>query len=130
VARATSDERGAFTLEGAYRSDARLVVSSADHATHEQALPPPSVLRVALVTRRRALLERLVRWARQRGAPFDGAPEPTPGHVRRAAARHDAGEVEAWAGRVEQAVYGPDRVDEAREREAREAEPRAIRSRA
>jgi hypothetical protein len=128
VARATSDEKGAFTIEGSYKGDARLVVSSPDHTTHEQALPPPSVLRVALVTRRRALLERLVRWARQRGAPFDGAPEPTPGHVRRAAARHDAADVEVWAGRVEQAVYGPERVDEAREREAREAEPRAIRS--
>ncbi|MFT3771943.1 MAG: carboxypeptidase-like regulatory domain-containing protein [Minicystis sp.] len=127
VGRTTADERGAFTLEGAYRNDARLVVTSPDHATHEQALPPPSVLRVALITRRRAILERLVRWARQRGAPFDGAPEPTPGHVRRAAARASVAEVEAWAGHVEQAVYGPERVDEAREREIRGAEPRAAR---
>jgi hypothetical protein len=130
VARATADEHGAFTLEGTYRidaSDARLVVSADTHATHEQPLPPPSVLAVALVTRRRALLERLVKWARQRGAPFDGAPEPTPGHVRRAATRAGAAEVEAWAGRVEQAAYGPEPVDEAREREVRSGEPRPAR---
>jgi hypothetical protein len=127
VARVTSDERGAFSLEAAYRADARLVVTSPDHTSHEQSLPPPSVLRVALVTRRRALLERLVRWARQRGAPFDGVPEPTPGHVRRAAARASAGEVEVWAGSVEQAVYGPDRVDDTREQEIRGTEPRGAR---
>ncbi len=127
VARAVADERGAFSLEVAYRSDARLVVSGVEHSTHEQALPPPSVLGVALVTRRRALLERLVRWARQKGAPFDGAPEPTPGHVRRVATRTSASEVEAWAGRVEHAAYGPDRVDETLERDVRGAEPRPLR---
>jgi len=37
------------------------------YSTHDQALPPPCVLAVALITRRRALIERLVRWARQRG---------------------------------------------------------------
>ena len=124
VARAVADARGAFTLEAGYRSDARLIVESDEHSTHEQALPPPSVLGVALVTRRRALLERLVRWARQRGAPFDGAPEPTPGHVRRVASRASAEQVEAWASRVEQAAYGAARVDEALERDVRRAEPR------
>ncbi len=127
VARATADDRGAFTLDAAYRSDARLVVDSAEHSTHEQALPPPSVLGVALITRRRALLERLVRWARQKGAPFDGAPEPTPGHVRRVASRASAVEVEAWASRVEQAAYGPEPVDASLEREVRGTEPRALR---
>jgi hypothetical protein len=127
VARAIADESGSFTLEAPHRGDARLVVESTEHSTHEQALPPHSVLGVALITRRRALLERLVRWARQRGAPFDGAPEPTPGHVRRAASRASAEEVEAWASRIEQAAYGPDRVDEALERDVRGAEPRAVR---
>ena len=40
----------------------------------------------ALVLRKRALLDRLVEWARRRGLPYDARPEPTPGHVRRAAA--------------------------------------------
>jgi hypothetical protein len=127
VARAVADDHGSFTLEVAYRTDARLVVDSVDHSTHEQALPPPSVLGVALITRRRAILERLVRWARQKGAPFDGSPEPTPGHVRRVASRASAQEVEAWAGRVEQAAYGPGSVDADLEREVRSAEPRALR---
>ena len=125
VARAVADEQGAFTLDAAHRSDARLVVDSPEHSTHEQALPPPSILAVALITRRRALLERLVRWARQKGAPFDGAPDPTPGHVRRVAARSSAQKIEAWASQVEQAAYGPHRVDESLERDVRAAEPRA-----
>jgi hypothetical protein len=127
VARAVADQRGAFTLEATYQSDARLIVQSAEHSTHEQALPPPSVLGVALITRRRAMLERLVRWARQKGAPFDGAPEPTPGHVRRVASRASALDVEAWASRIEQAAYGCERVDDALERDVRSAEPRPLR---
>jgi hypothetical protein len=123
VARAVTDERGAFVLEGQHRGDARLLVESGAHSSHEQGLPPPSVLGVALVTRRRALLDRLVRWARQRGAPFDGAPEPTPGHVRRVAARAGAAEIEAWAGRIENAAYGPEAPGHAVEREVRAAEP-------
>ncbi|MFO0762440.1 MAG: carboxypeptidase-like regulatory domain-containing protein [Byssovorax sp.] len=121
VARAVSDERGAFTLEAQHRADARLVVEAPFHSTHEQALPPPSTLGVALITRRRALLDRLVRWARQKGAPFDGTPEPTPGHVRRVAARSSAAEVEAWARRVEAAAYSPEPVGEEVEHGVRDA---------
>lgn len=126
VARAVADERGAFSLDSAHRSDARLIVESDHHSTHEQALPPPSVIGVALVTRRRALLERLVRWARRYGPPYDGAPEATPGHVRRAASRAGADAVEAWAKRVEHTVYGPANVSADAERELRDGEPRAV----
>ncbi len=125
VAETTTDERGSFTLHAVHRSDARLSVSSPEHSDYEQALPPPSVLGVALVTRRRALLERMVRWARRKGAPFDGSPEPTPGHVRRAANRAQAPQIETWARYVESAVYGPDPVNAETEREARTIEPRA-----
>jgi hypothetical protein len=125
AARAVTDEHGAFSIEAPYRNDGRLVVDAPEHSTHEQPLPPPSVLAVTLITRRRAILERLVRWARQRGAPFDGTSEPTPGHVRRVAARSSAQEIEAWAGRVEQAAFGPQPVDEAIERDVRATEPRA-----
>jgi hypothetical protein len=78
-----------------------------------------------LVTRRRALLERLVRWARRRGAPFDSSTEPTPGHVRRVAARSSVSEVEAWATKVEDAVYGPEKVTASVEQQVRAVEPRA-----
>jgi GNAT superfamily N-acetyltransferase len=127
VAEVFTDEHGAFALEASHRSDARLVVESALHSAYEQALPPPSSLGVALVTRRRALLDRLVRWARRQGAPYDGTPEPTPGHVRRVAARGSAEEIEAWARRVENVAYGPDPVVEPVEREVRSVEPRALR---
>ncbi|MEP7125891.1 MAG: carboxypeptidase regulatory-like domain-containing protein [Byssovorax sp.] len=127
VAEVHTDEHGAFTIDAPHRSDARLVVESALHSAYEQALPPPSALGVALVTRRRALLDRLVRWARRQGAPYDGTPEPTPGHVRRVAARGSAEEIEAWARRVEHVAYGPDPVVEPVEREVRGVEPRALR---
>ena len=126
VARVTADERGEFVLEAPSRSDARLIVEADAHSRHEQALPPPSVLRVALVTRRRALLERMVRWARRHGTPFDAQPEPTPGHVRRAAARSNALDIESWARSVEQAVYGPATVDEDLESKIGAAEPRGV----
>jgi len=108
LARAVTDQEGRFTLDLADAPrDARLVVEGSLHATYEQPLPAPSVIRVALVTRRRALLDRLVRWARVRGAPFDSSKEPTPGHVRRVASRTGAGTVESWAQDIEHAAFGP-----------------------
>lgn len=131
IARALSDEQGAFSFEPTSARDARLVVEADLHSKHEQALPPPSALHVALVTRRRALLDRLVRWARGQGSPFDGASEPTPGHVRRAAARLELQEgerwtsVERWAARVETSAFGPDPVGAEEEEAVRAAEPNA-----
>ncbi len=124
VARATSDERGEFVLDAKHRTDARLVVEAPAHSKLEQALPLPGVLRITLVTRRRTLLERLVRWAQRTGTPFDTQPEPTPGHVRRAAFRAQDDEVEQWAGGVESAVYGPAMVDEQLETQLLAGEPR------
>jgi hypothetical protein len=121
-----SGEQGEFTLASATRGEARLLVSSPEHSDFEQALPPPSVMTIALVTRRRALIARLVRWARQQGAPFDGPPEPTPGHVRRAAARAGAPQVSSWAEGVEHAAFGPDDVDAAEEERLREREPKPL----
>ena len=75
----------------------------------------PGELSIALVLRRRALLARLVAWARKRGRPFDVKPEPTPGHVRRAAAEDF--QTARWADAVEQAVFGGGEVDARTERE-------------
>jgi hypothetical protein len=125
LASTTADDGGAFSLEApGVRADARLVVQSGDHSRYEQALPPPSVIHVALVTRRRTLVDRLVRWARRQGSPFDGPAEPTPGHVRRVAARSSSASIETWAGAVEQAAFGPAAVDEKVEQEVRAVEPR------
>jgi hypothetical protein len=131
IARALADEHGAFSFEPSGTRDARLVVDAELHSRYEQALPPPSALHVALVTRRRALLDRLVRWARHQGSPFDGPAEPTPGHVRRAAARLEMQEgerwtvVEKWAARVEDAAFGPAPVGPAEEDAVKAVEPSA-----
>jgi hypothetical protein len=124
LAEARSTDGGSFELEGSPPSQgAQLVVEADMHARYEIALPPPSILRVALVTRRRALVDRLVRWARRRGSPFDGPPEPTPGHVRRVAARQRTAEIEEWARKVEHTVFGPDAVDARVEDAVRASEP-------
>ncbi len=79
---------GSFRLGGleGLVGDEQMSVEGPLHARLVQPLPPPGELSIALVLRRRALLARLVTWARRRGRPFDVKPEPTPGHVRRAAA--------------------------------------------
>jgi hypothetical protein len=134
IARALTDEHGAFSFEPTTARDARLVVDAELHSRYEQALPPPSALHVALVTRRRALLDRLVRWARHQGSPFDGPSEPTPGHVRRAAVRLEMQEgerwavVEKWAARVEDAAFGPEPVGPTEEEAVKAAEPSAAAS--
>jgi hypothetical protein len=105
--------------------DLRLRVESTYHAEMERALPPASDVVVALVNRRRLLLDRLVQWARRAGKPWYREPDPTPAHVARVAqGRHRRGDaVAVWAKRVEQGAYGPDPVDQREEREVRDLEP-------
>jgi hypothetical protein len=101
---------GTFTLSAPNANEGdKLVVDGPLHAVLRQPLPPSGELQIAVVSRRRALLERLVAWARRRGRPFDVLPEPTPGHVRRAAGP-DFG-VARWADAVERAAYAGSVVD-------------------
>ncbi len=111
VARCSTDDDGRFELSDIeVPREAKLCVDADLHARYEIPMPGPSVLRVTLVTRRRALLDRLVRWARLHGTPFDSTREPTPGHVRRAASRAGERAIESWAGRVESTAFGPSPV--------------------
>jgi len=106
-----ADEEGAFEFElAAAAPDADLVVEAPLHVELRQKLPGAGVLEVALVSRRRKLLERLVQWAKKRGPPFDARPEPTPGHVRRAAEAADPTAAE-WAGAIERAAFDKGDVD-------------------
>lgn len=125
AARVTTDEAGAFeiSLDGPPPANATLRIEGALHAALEQPLPVPGQLRIALVTRRRALLERLVRWARAKGSPWDDLREPTPGHVRRVAGRSEADDIATWAGAVEHAAFGPSPVDRDVEHDVRGREP-------
>jgi len=111
VSHATSDSDGKFSLEAvdALPGD-ELVAQAPLHAMLRRPLPPSGELRVALVLRRRALLDRLVAWARRRGEPFDAHAEPTPAQVRRAAGA-DIGVIR-WASAVERAAFGGGTVDE------------------
>ncbi len=132
IARAIADEHGAFSFEPTNVRDGRLLVRAELHSTYEQALPQPSALHVALITRRRALLDRLVRWARNQGSPFDAPAEPTPGHIRRVAGRLQMQEgerwvpVDAWAQQVESVAYGPEPVRADQEAAVRAAEPTSM----
>jgi hypothetical protein len=123
VASALTDAAGEFALRWSGGDDARVVAEAALHKSYRAALPAAGRLAVSLVTRRRALLDHLVRWARSRGAPYDGPLEPTPGHVRRAAGRSGAPAVEAWAGVLEEVAFGPEPVGRAEETRVARAEP-------
>jgi hypothetical protein len=125
VVDARTDASGAFdfTVHTAEK-DLRLLVESPYHAEVERPLPPASEMVVALASRRRLLLDRLVRWARRGGKPWHQEPDPTPGHVIRVARGHRGDAVAVWAERVERGAYGPDPVDQRLEKEVRDLEPR------
>lgn len=91
------------------REGDRLAVEGPFHAALQKSLPPCGDLAIGLVLRRRALLDRLVAWARRRGKPFDVTPEATPGHVRRAAGAEFP--VARWADAVERAAFGGGAID-------------------
>jgi hypothetical protein len=116
VAEVATNADGTFALAPVeiQRGD-HLVAEGALHAALRVPVPPFGEIRVALVSRRRALLERLVGWARRKGRPFDARPEPTPGHIQRMARSGDA--VRAWAEAVERAAYSGDAIDARREAE-------------
>ncbi len=90
--------------------DARLVIDAPLHATLKKRLPPSGEVEIALVSRKRAILDRLVEWARLRGKPYDARPEPTPAHVVHAAQGKE-GTIGEWAAAIEHAAYAAGDVD-------------------
>lgn len=125
IAETRTDASGFFALRlpqgGASQPGDELTCEGPLHGQLRRPLPAPGELDVALVLRKRALLDRLVAWARRRGLPFDARPEPTPGHVRRAAAGEFT--VARWADAVERAAFGGQVVDERAEREIERLAP-------
>lgn len=110
VSRTVADETGAFTLEAVEVSPGdHLAVEGRLHSRMSRAAPPFGILDVALVSRRRAVLSALVRWARRKGPPFHLPPETTPEHVMRVAA--DSAATARWAHAVERVAFGPGEVD-------------------
>ena len=105
-----TDDDGRFELVGIEpRPGDELTLEAPLHVPLRRPLPPAGELEAQLVLRRRALLGRIVVWAKFRGRPFDARPEPTPGHVRRAAG--DDFRVARWADAVERAAFAGEPVD-------------------
>jgi hypothetical protein len=110
VVETTSDAKGEFQLpEAMTQPGDQLTVENPLYAPLRQALPNPGDLEVSMLLRRRQLLDKLISWARKRGGRFNARPEPTPGHVRRAAGSES--QIAAWADAVERTVYGGAIVD-------------------
>ncbi len=124
VAEARTDAAGCFAIAPvATQPGDELACEGPLHGQLRRPLPEPGELEVALVLRKRALLDRLVAWARRRGLPFDARPEPTPGHVRRAAGGEFT--VARWADAVERAAFGGQVVDAKAEGEIERLAPPA-----
>jgi hypothetical protein len=123
LSRVLTDRNGRFELDGPSDKDLELAVSAHLHTDFSCPAPAHGELRVDLVSRRRFLVGRLVRWAERRGAFSHGRAEPTPGDLKRHGRKTRRDEVVAWASAVEAAAFGPDPVDETIEREVARREP-------
>jgi hypothetical protein len=105
-----TDDDGRFELPTAEtRPGDELAIEASLHVPLRRPLPHAGELDAQLVQRKRALLGRLVAWAKLRGRPFDARPEPTPGHVRRAAGEDFS--IVRWADAVERAAFAGEPVD-------------------
>jgi hypothetical protein len=123
VASVETDFDGRFVLPGIGppAGDEMIAAEGRLYARFSQELPAPGEIAIALAQRRRALLARMVKWARRRGPPFDARPEPTPGHVRRAASGEFG--TARWADAIERAVFGPGEIDARIEQEVERLAP-------
>jgi len=123
---AVSDAQGGFRLAALPEplpEGARLRVWAPLHSDIDRTLPPQGRVSIALTSRRRAVLRRLVRWARSLGPPWVRSGDPTPGEVAAIAARRGDGQTARWAEDVQAAAFGAAVVDEAWEAALRAAEP-------
>jgi hypothetical protein len=122
----SSDAEGRFWLPAAeVPPGARLFVSAPAHTELSRPLPPQGKVGIALVSRRRAIVRRLVDWAKLAGAPWAGTREPTPGDVMLVALRRGQPNVAEWAHGVEAAAFGGHDPDAQREALLRALEPSA-----
>ena len=126
----TTHADGRFSLphvDAARQQGARLVVTAPFHTTLSGPAPRDGLVTVALVSRRRTLLDRLVSWSRRAGRPWShparGSAEPTPFEVAEIARRRRKGEVATWAAAVGEAAFGFAPPDERREAELTKHEP-------
>jgi hypothetical protein len=123
---AVADARGGFqfpALQHPVPEGARLRVWAPLHSEVERPLPPQGRVSIALTSRRRAVLRRLVRWARALGSPWTRGSDPTPGEIAEIAARRGDPKTARWAEGIQAAAFGRAAVDETVEAALRAAEP-------
>jgi len=123
---------GTFQVETSdFPDGTSLEVNAPFHATLSAPLPVPGVLELSLVSRRRALLDRLVRWAERRGKPWTRASgEATPAYIAGVASSEAEPQVERWARGLEHLAFGPVPPDAASEQVAGvAADPKTTRER-
>lgn len=124
--RAITDASGQFRLPGhpgPLPEGARLRITASLHTEVERPLPPQGRVDIALVSRRRELLRRLVRWARSVGPPWARASEPTPAEIANVALRRGDSRTADWAEQIEAAAFGNAPVDQTLEATLRAQEP-------
>ena len=110
---------GSFRTESSFPAGTLIEVTAPFHATLTAPLPAPGVLELSLVSRRRALLDRLVRWAERHGKPWIRAGgDPTPATVATTAQGEQEPQVETWARSIEHLAFGASPPDAAREQAA------------
>jgi hypothetical protein len=126
----TTQSDGRFSLphvDAARQQGAHLVVTAPFHTTLSGPAPHDGLITIALVSRRRTLLDRLVSWSRRAGRPWShpsrGSGEPTPFEVAELARRRRQGDVATWAAAVGEAAFGIAPPDERREAELKKGEP-------
>jgi hypothetical protein len=105
---ARTDEQGRFDFEVEWAPTHVLQVSGPWHVMVERSLPRAGKMTVGLVSRRRALLEKLAT-AGRRWVP-EQAVEPTPEQLARHLERQERAGGARWARAVEAAVFGRDPV--------------------
>lgn len=123
---------GSFNVENsAFPAGTLVEVMAPFHATLTAPLPGPGVLELSLVSRRRALVERLVRWAERQGKPWIRPnTEPTPSDVARVASTEAEPDVERWARGLERLAFGATPPDGAAEQASGvEGDPKTTRER-
>ena len=125
VVDAQTDATGAFSFRlRSMDKNLRLLVEATYHSSIEHDLPPASEMVIALATRRRTLLDRMVKWARQAGKPWHLGPDPTPRHIVQVALRRRGDAISDWARTVERCAFGHEPVDQRLDDEVRDLEPR------
>lgn len=116
VAHTDCDAGGRFVLSAtAALPGDRFVAEGNLHTPLRQAVPPAGEVTIALVLRRRAILDRLISWARRHPGPIGGRPEPTPSEIGHFARSQPT--IARWASEVERAAFGAAPVDAHRQAE-------------